>query len=232
MPLRTLPTRSTMTLDTAFILSTLPAFLQAVAVTLQVGLIAIATSLLVALVNATLLVLRTPYLWRLVKAYVELARNTPLLIQLFFVYFALPSLGLKISGFAAAIITMTFMGGAYLTEVLRAGVEAVPRAQLESARSIGLSEGQLLRHVVLPQAGILSLPALFANFIFLLKETTVVSAVAVPEILYTTKNYIALYYKTYEMLTVLTLLCVLLFLPLSLLLRHVERRLQHGQLGL
>lgn len=90
-----------MTLDTAFILSTLPAFLKAVGVTLQVGLIAIATSLLVAPVNATLLVLRTPYLWRPVKAYVELARNTPLLIQLFFVYFALPSLGLKISGFAA-----------------------------------------------------------------------------------------------------------------------------------
>ena len=221
-----------MTLDTAFILSTLPAFLKAVGVTLQVGLIAIATSLLVALVNATLLVLRTPYLWRLGKAYVELARNTPLLIQLFFVYFALPGLGLKISGFSAAIITMTFMGGAYLTEVLRAGIEAVPRAQLESGRSIGLSEGQLLRHVVLPQAGILSLPALFANFIFLLKETTVVSAVAVPEILYTTKNYIALYYKTYEMLTVLTLLCVLLFLPLSLLLRYAERRLQHGQFGI
>lgn len=99
------------------------------------------------------------------------------------------------------------------------------------SRSIGLSEGQLLRHVVLPQAGILSLPALFANFVFLLKETTVVSAVAVPEILYTTKNYIALYYKTYEMLTVLTLLCVLLFLPLSLLLRYIERRLQHGQFG-
>ena len=221
-----------MTLDTAFILSTLPAFLKAVGVTLQVGLIAIATSLLVALVNATLLVRRTLYLWRLVKAYVELARNTPLLIQLFFVYFALPSLGLKISGFSAAIITMTFMGGAYLTEVLRAGIEAVPRAQLESGRSIGLSEGQLLRHVVLPQAGILSLPALFANFIFLLKETTVVSAVAVPEILYTTKNYIALYHKTYEMLTVLTLLCVLLFLPLSLLLRYAERRLQHGQFGI
>ena len=231
MPTRTLQTCFTMTLDIAFILGTLPAFLKAVGVTLQVGLIAIATSLLVALVNATLLVLRTPYLSRLVKAYVELARNTPLLIQLFFVYFALPSLGLKISGFAAAIITMTFMGGAYLTEVLRAGIEAVPRAQLESGRSIGLSEGQLLRHVVLPQAGILSLPALFANFIFLLKETTVVSAVAVPEILYTTKNYIALYYKTYEMLTVLTLLCVLLFLPLSLLLRYIERRLQHGQFG-
>ena len=76
-----------------------------------------------------------------------------------------------------------------------------------------------------------SLPALFANFIFLLKETTVASAVAVPELLYTTKNYIALYYKTYEMLAVLTLMCVLIFLPLSLALRIVERRLQHGQFG-
>ncbi|MEG0632985.1 MAG: amino acid ABC transporter permease, partial [Pseudomonas sp.] len=188
-------------------------------------------SLLVALINAALLVFRTPYLSRLVALYVELARNTPLLIQLFFVYFALPALGLNISGFWAAIITMTFLGGAYLTEVLRAGVEAVPLAQIESGKSIGLSDWQLLRHVILPQAGILSLPALFANFIFLLKETTVVSAVAVPEILYTTKSYIALYYKTYEMLAVLTLICVLLFLPLSLLLSRLERRLQHGQFG-
>ncbi|MGZ9708575.1 ABC transporter permease subunit [Pseudomonas sp. GNP013] len=75
----------------AFILGTLPTFLKAVGVTLQVGLIAIATSLLVALINAALLVFRTPYLARLVAWYVELARNTPLLIQLFFVYFALPA---------------------------------------------------------------------------------------------------------------------------------------------
>lgn len=88
-----------MTFDFAFILSTLPAFLKAVGVTLQVGLIAIATSLLVALINAALLVFRTPYLSRLVALYVELARNTPLLIQLFFVYFALPALGFNISGF-------------------------------------------------------------------------------------------------------------------------------------
>jgi His/Glu/Gln/Arg/opine family amino acid ABC transporter permease subunit len=82
-------------------------FFKAVGVTLQVGLIAIGTSLLVALLNATILVFRTPYL-RAVGLYVELARNTPLLIQLFFVYFALPALGIKVSGFTAAIITMTF----------------------------------------------------------------------------------------------------------------------------
>jgi len=220
-----------MNFDVDFALSTLPAFLVAVGVTLQVGLIAIATSLCVALINATIAMFEVPVLQRLVRWYVELARNTPLLIQLFFIYFALPSIGIRISGFASAIIAMTFLGGAYLTEILRAGVAAVPKSQIESGLSIGLSRWQLLRHVILPQAGILSLPALFANFVFLLKETTVVSAVAVPEILYTTKNYIALYYKTYEMLAVMTGLCVLLFVPLSLLLRVVERRLQHGQFG-
>ncbi|WP_044871654.1 amino acid ABC transporter permease [Pseudomonas sp. LFM046] len=220
-----------MSFDWIFVISTLPAFAKAVGVTVQVGAIAIATSLLVALVNATILVLRLPLLRPLVKGYIEVARNTPLLIQLFFIYFALPGAGIRLSGFSSAIIAMTFLGGAYLTEVLRAGVEAVPKAQIESGLSIGLSRWQLLRHVILPQAGILSLPALFANFIFLLKETTVVSAVAVPEILYTTKSNIALYYKTYEMLAVMTALCVLLFVPLSMVLGRLERRLQHGQFG-
>lgn len=220
-----------MSFDYAFVLSTLPSFLRAVLVTLQVGAITIGTGLLVALINACLLSLPLPRVHLFIRLYIEAARNTPLLIQLFFIYFALPALGVSVSGFASAVIAMTFLGGAYLTEVLRAGVEAVPPAQVESGLAIGLSRWQLLRYVVIPQAGIFSLPALFANFVFLLKETTVVSAVAVPEILYTTKNYIALYYKTYEMLAVMTGLCVLLFLPLSLLLGALERRLQHGHYG-
>lgn len=220
-----------MTFDWAFLLGTLPAFFRALGLTVELGLIAIATSSLVALLCSGVLLLRVPVLGVLVRAYVELARNTPLLIQLFFIYFALPSLGLKLSGYSSAIIALTFMGGAYLTEVLRAGIEAVPRTQIEAGMAIGLSRWQLFRHVILPQAGVFSLPALFANFIFLVKETTVVSAVAVPELLYTTKNYIGLYSKTYEMLAVMTALCVLLFVPLSLLFRALERRLRHAQFG-
>lgn len=219
-----------MSFDWSFALTTLPAFGKSVWVTLQLGAIVILTSLAVALLNVTLQSLHKPWLNGGIRAYVELARNTPLLIQLFFLYFGLPALGLSLSGFATAVIAMTFLGGGYLTEALRAGVQAIP-SQLEAGRAIGLSRWQLLRHVQLPQAWLASLPALFANFIFLLKETTVASAVAVPELLYTTKNYIALYYKTYEMLAVLTLMCVLIFLPLSLALRVVERRLQHGQFG-
>lgn len=117
-----------MTFDYAFALSTLPAFFKAVGVTLQVGLIAILTSLSVAIINAAIAMFRVPVLHRLVPVYVELARNTPLLIQLFFIYFALPTMGIRVSGFASAVIAMTFLGGAYLTEILRAGIEAVPKA--------------------------------------------------------------------------------------------------------
>lgn len=220
-----------MTLDTPFMLEHVPDFVHAALVTIGVAGAAIIASLLVAVFNSILLYFRVPILTAIVRAYIELARNTPLLIQLFFLYFALPSIGIRMSSYTTALLAMTFLGGGYLTEVFRAGIEAVPKSQLESGLALGLSRWQLFRDIVLPQALRIATPSLFANFIFLLKETTVVSAVAVPEILYTTTNYIALYYKTYEMLLMMTALYLLLFLPLSFVLSWLERRLQHGQFG-
>ncbi|MCY9532171.1 amino acid ABC transporter permease [Paenibacillus alvei] len=220
-----------MTLDTSFMLEHVPDFLHAALVTIGIAGAAIAASLLVAVFNSILLYFRVPILTAIVRAYIEVARNTPLLIQLFFLYFALPSIGIRMSSYTTALLAMTFLGGGYLTEVFRAGIEAVPKSQLESGLALGLSRWQLFRDIVLPQALRIATPSLFANFIFLLKETTVVSAVAVPEILYTATNYIALYYKTYEMLLMMTALYLLLFLPLSFVLSWLERRLQHGQFG-
>ncbi|KJB88371.1 polar amino acid ABC transporter permease [Paenibacillus sp. E194] len=220
-----------MTLDTPFMLEHVPDFVHAALVTIGIAGAAIIASLLVAVFNSILLYFRVPILTAIVRAYIELARNTPLLIQLFFLYFALPSIGIRMSSYTTALLAMTFLGGGYLTEVFRAGIEAVPKSQLESGLALGLSRWQLFRVIVLPQALRIAIPSLFANFIFLLKETTVVSAVAVPEILYTTTNYIALYYKTYEMLLMMTALYLLLFLPLSFVLSWLERRFQHGQFG-
>ncbi|EPY12965.1 amino acid ABC transporter permease [Paenibacillus alvei] len=220
-----------MTLDTSFMLEHVPDFLHAALVTIGIAGAAIAASLLVAVFNSILLYFRVPILTAIVRAYIEVARNTPLLIQLFFLYFALPSIGIRMSSYTTALLAMTFLGGGYLTEVFRAGIEAVPKSQLESGLALGLSCWQLFRDIVLPQALRIATPSLFANFIFLLKETTVVSAVAVPEILYTATNYIALYYKTYEMLLMMTALYLLLFLPLSFVLSWLERRFQHGQFG-
>ncbi|MFB9329339.1 amino acid ABC transporter permease [Paenibacillus aurantiacus] len=220
-----------MTFDTEFVLRVLPEFLKATLVTFKIAGIAILASMLVASVNAAILFFRLRGFAFLVRLYVELARNTPLLIQLFFLYFALPSLGIRLSGMTTAILAMTFLGGGYMTEVFRAGMEAVPKSQLESGLALGLSRMQLLREIVLPQAMRIGTPALFATFVFLLKETTVVSAVSVPEIMYTTTNYIALYYKTYEMLAVMTGIYLVMFLPLSALLSALERRYRHGQFG-
>lgn len=116
-----------MSFDWSFVLTTLPAFGQSVWVTLQLGAIVILTSLAVAILNVTLQSLHKPWLNGVIRAYVELARNTPLLIQLFFLYFGLPALGISLSGFATAVIAMTFLGGGYLTEALRAGVQAIPQ---------------------------------------------------------------------------------------------------------
>lgn len=220
-----------MILDTSFMLEHVPDFIHAALVTIGIAGAAIAASLLVAVFNSILLYFRVPILTAIVRAYIEVARNTPLLIQLFFLYFALPSVGIRMSSYTTALLAMTFLGGGYLTEVFRAGIEAVPKSQLESGLALGLSRWQLFRDIVLPQALRIATPSLFANFIFLLKETTVVSAVAVPEILYMTTNYIALYYKTYEMLLMMTALYLLLFLPLSFILSWLERRFQHGQFG-
>ncbi|UHA75522.1 amino acid ABC transporter permease [Paenibacillus sp. 481] len=220
-----------MELDTAFMVTHIPDFIDAAILTLQIAGIVVLTSSVVAGLNNVILYFRVPILRQLVRSYVEVARNTPLLIQLFVVYFGLPQLGVKLSNYETAIVAMTFLGGGYVTEVLRAGIDAVADSQQEAGLAIGLNRSQLLRHIIFPQALRISTPSLFATVIFLLKETTVVSAIAIPEILYTTTNYIALYYKTYEMLLMMTATYLLLFLPLSLALSWVERRFQHGQFG-
>ena len=220
-----------MSFDWGFIVEHWLEFAIALGVTLKIGVIAIMGATLVGVLNAVLLRYSVRPVRILIHTYTEVARNTPLLIQLFVVYFGLPEFGIRLSGETSAWIAMIFLGGAYLTEIFRAGLQAVAESQLESARALGLSRWQKLRHVLLPQAWSISLPALFASYIFLLKETTVVSAVAVPEILYATTNYIALYYKTYEMLALMTLLYVALFVPLSLALHRLEKRVQHAQFG-
>lgn len=220
-----------MNFDTDFMIRHIPDFVRAVGLTLRLGLVAILLSLVIAVVYAIILYFRVPVLKTIVRAHVEVARNTPLLIQLFFLYYGLPSLGVKLSGMTVSFIAMAFLGGGYLTEVFRSGLEAVDKSQEESGLAIGLSRWQLFRHIVLPQAVRIAIPSLFANFIFLLKETTIVSAIAVPELLYTTTSYISLYYKTYEMLLMMTICYLIIFLPLSFALSWIERRFRHGAYG-
>ncbi len=215
----------------SFILKVIPLFSKAAGITLNIGFWGILLSVLVGMVCSLTVFYRIKGLHTIARMYIELSRNTPLLIQVFFLYFGLTQLGIKLSGTACAIIGLGFLGGSYMAEAFRGGIDAVSRTQIEAGLSIGLSSKQIMRYVILPQAASISMPQISANIIFLLKETSILSAIAIPELLYVTKSIIGLYYKTNEALFLLTVSYLILILPLSVLLRHIERRLRHAEYG-
>lgn len=168
---------------------------------------------------------------RIVDVYIEFSRNTPLLIQLFFLYFAFPRMGVKLSSVQCAIIGLTFLGGSYMEETFRSALESVSKVQIESAQCIGLTKRQVIQYVVLPQAISVSVPGFCANIMFLIKETSVFSAVALADLMYVAKDLIGLYYKTDEALTLLVVFYFILLIPVSVLASFAERRLRYAQFG-
>ena len=218
-------------MDWAYIESVLPLYGKAAWLTLRTGTAGILLATLTGLLCAAVIHWRVPVLRRIAAAYVELSRNTPLLVQLFFIYYGLPKIGIKTQPEACGIIGLAFLGGGYMTEAFRSGIEAVDRVQEESSLSLGLTRFQTFRHVILPQAVAVSVPAFMANVIFLMKETSVFSAVSLMDLMFTAKDQIGLYYRTAESLFLLVGAYLLILLPLSLLGTFWERRLQHAGFG-
>ena len=209
----------------------LPLYGKAAWLTLRTGTAGILLAALVGLLSAAVLHWRIPVLRRITAAYVELSRNTPLLVQLFFIYYGLPKIGVRTNPEACGIIGLAFLGGGYMAEAFRSGVEAVERIQEESALSLGLTRGQAFLHVILPQAAAVSAPAFMANVIFLMKETSVFSAVSLMDLMFTAKDQIGLYYRTAESLFLLVSAYLVILLPLSLLGSLLERRLRYAGFG-
>lgn len=219
-------------MDSAFIAEYTPLYVQAAWLTLRIAAAGIVLSFALGLVCALLRYAKVPLLAKLAGAYIELSRNTPLLIQLFFLYFALPRMGIKLSGLQCCVIGMTFLGGSYMAETFRSALESVSSVQIESAQCIGLARTQIFCHVIFPQAASVSVPGICANIMFLIKETSVFSAVAVADLMYVAKDLIGLYYKTDEALTMLVVAYFILLLPVTILASFAERRLRHAQFGI
>ena len=214
-------------MDIDFIKQVIPLYVEAGLLTLRIGLIGIILSFVTGIFCAIVRYWKIPVLNGLVRIYTELSRNTPLLIQLFFLYFALPRLGIRLSNQACGIIGLTFLGGSYMAETFRSALETVGRSQLESGMCIGLDRIQLVRYVVLPQAAAVSIPGLVANIIFLLKETSVFSAVALADLMYVAKDLIGLYYKTEEALLLLVIAYFIILLPVSIISHILEKKLNY-----
>lgn len=220
-----------MNINWEFIKNSLPLYEEAAWLTLKLALWSILISLVVGLVCSIVLYYKVKILKPIVKGYIELSRNTPLLIQLFFLYYGLPKLGISLSENTCAIIGLSFLGGSYMAESLRSGIEAVSKSQLESGLSIGLSKYQLARYVILPQAFSVSLPSIGANCIFLIKETSIVGAIAVVDLMNITKDLIGMYYNTFESLLMLVVAYLIILLPLSLFLTWLERKVRYAEFG-
>jgi polar amino acid transport system permease protein len=152
-------------------------------------------------------------------------------VQLFFIYFALPKLGFQISPEACGTWGLALLGGAYMIETFRSGLDNIPAIQHESAASLGMTRFQAFRYVILPQAVTSSVPGLVANIIFLLKETSVFSTVSLMDLMFTAKDLIGMYAKTLESLTLLVVFYLLMILPVSIIGSIVERRLRYAEFG-
>lgn len=214
-----------------YIIQAAPRFFHAAKLTLELAAYGIVLSLAVGLAAAVCMAYRLPVLDRISRGYVELSRNTPLLIQLFFLYYGLPKIGIKIDGFTCGVIALVFLGGGYMAEALRAGLLAVPKGQTEAAKAIGLGNVQIFRYVVLPQAWAVSLPAIAANVLFLIKETSVIGAVSVAELMFVTKDIIGMDYKTNEALFLLFVSYLIILLPVSVWARYAERKVRRAKYG-
>jgi polar amino acid transport system permease protein len=165
------------------------------------------------------------WLRALVRGYVEAIRNTPFIVQLFFVFFGLPALGVHLDEFTAAILAMTLNLGAYSVEIIRAGIAAVPKGHHEAAASLAMSRGQIFRHVVLPQAIAKVFPALASQIVITMLGSAVVSQISVPDLTYAASYIQSRNFRAFETYFLITAAYLVMAIVLRWLLNSAGKRL-------
>lgn len=220
-----------MGLNFDFMVKYLPMFADAAILTVKIAFFGILFSLVLGVICSVVQYYRVPVIRQIVSMYIEISRNTPLLVQLFFLYFGLPKIGIVWSAEVCAVVGLTFLGGSYMSESIRSGLESVEKSQLESADALGMSKLLTMREIIFPQALAVSVPGICANVIFLIKETSVVSGIALADLMYVANDLIGLYYETDETLIMLVLFYLIILLPISILASFIERRLRYAGFG-
>ena len=201
--------------DFAFLADKWPDFVAGAWLTIQLTILSIAFGLVLGTVCAMVRVYGGPPLRRLVGAYVETIRNTPLLIQIFIVYFGLSSLGLKLSAEVSAVLALTINMGAYTTEIMRAGIESIQRTQLEAADCLGLTRLQTMLHVVLLPAMERVYPSLASQGVLLMLASSITSQISAEELTATANLVQSDTYRSFEVYIIVAVV----YLALSALYR-------------
>jgi len=200
--------------------------LKGLRLTLELTVVSIALGMSIGVLVAGARLSSIPLLRWLSSAYIELARCTPVLVQLVWVFYALPIVtGVRLSGFQAAVVALTFNVAAFYGESFRSGIQAVPREQVETAEILGLSYAQRMRFVVIPQAVRIVIPVLLSLSISLFKDTSLVSVLGLNDLMNNSTTAALATYRPLEILTVAAVMYFAVAFPLTLLVRRVERRL-------
>jgi cystine transport system permease protein len=198
--------------------------------TIPITLISFFLGLLLGFIVALIRLYGPAPLKNVVRFYVWIIRGTPLLVQLFLIFYALPSVGITLDAFPAAVIGFTLNVGAFTSEVIRATLLSVAKGQWEAAHSIGMSWGQSLRYIILPQAARVAVPPLSNTFISLVKDTSLASVITVPELFLAAQRIAAVTYQPLILYSEAALLYLLISSVLSYLQSRLELRLERNTL--
>ncbi len=216
---------STGNVDPPFLGEWLPYILQGIGWTIFVSVTSIAVAVGFAVIGALgRLSTRAP-IYALASLYVSVVRGTPLIIQIIFVYLALPQFGIVLPPLVCGIFALSFNYGAYMTEIFRAGIQAVPRGQTEAAQALGMPQGLIMRRVILPQAVRIVIPAIGNEFIAMIKDSALVSYVTIQEIFWRASTIGTRYFRSFETLLVAALIYWVLTVIFSFFQERLERRL-------
>jgi His/Glu/Gln/Arg/opine family amino acid ABC transporter permease subunit len=193
--------------------------------TLQIAAIGIGCAFAIGLVLGAARAHRIPLVSQLVAVYVEVIRNTPILVQIFFLFYGLPSVGVHVEPFTAAWVSVSVWGGAFNTENFRAGFEAVPVRYREAGLALGFSPLATFFHVTLPIGGRIALPSSINTYISVLKNTALMTAIGYPELTNVARSIAAYTFRDVEMLAVHAVVYLTLVWTLSALIRLLETHL-------
>ena len=207
----------------------LPPLLRAAVVTLELAALSIAVGLILGLVVALMKMSHLAALRRVAGSYIEVIRGTPALTQIYIVYFGLAGIGIRLDNFTAAVAALGINTAAYMAEIYRAGIESVHKGQREAALSLGMTPARAMRYVVLPQAWSVVLPPGTNLAIAILKDTSLASAIATPELMSRAYDLVGQSWRPMDIYVLAALIYAAMCLPLGLLVRRLERPARRGE---
>lgn len=212
-------------LDFSLVKDYIPFLLEASILTLEISLTSIAIGLVLGIIVVLMKISNIKLVLHLANFYIWFIRGTPLLVQLFLVYFGLPQIGIELSPFAASVIALGINAGAYIAEILRGGIQSIPKGQMEAAQSLGMNYVTIMRRIILPQALRVSIPALGNESITLLKDSSLASLVTMSELMMTSQRFAAMNYAFIEFYITAACLYLLMTTMFTFALRSIESRL-------